>query len=86
MKLIVKGEGELLDYLYNNLDMPKKKIKQYLVHGSIYVNNNKTTKYNYRVVSGMSITIDTTNEVMDPSDNFEINNQAIDEFLSNMSE
>ena len=62
MKLIVKGEGELLDYLYNNLDMPKKKIKQYLVHGSIYVNNNKTTKYNYRVVSGMSITIDTTNK------------------------
>ena len=59
MKLIVKGEGELLDYLYNNLDMPKKKIKQYLVHGSIYVNNNKTTKYNYKLVPGMKIVIDT---------------------------
>ena len=32
MKLVVKTEGELLDYLYNNLDMPKKRIKQYLTH------------------------------------------------------
>ena len=59
MKLIVKSEGELLDYLYNNLDMPKKRIKQYLTHGSIYVNNNKTTKYNYKLVPGMNIVIDT---------------------------
>ena len=41
MKLIVEQEGELLDYLYNHLDMPKKRVKQYLTHGSIYVNNNK---------------------------------------------
>lgn len=61
MKLIVKKEGELLDYLYNNLDMPKKRIKQYLMHGSIYVNNNKTTKYNYPLVNGMTIVIDTEN-------------------------
>ena len=59
MKLVVKSEGELLDYLYNNLDMPKKRIKQYLTHGAIYVNNNKTTKYNYKVVPGMKIVIDT---------------------------
>ncbi len=59
MKLIVKTEGELLKYLEENLDMPKKRIKQYLTHGSIYVNNNRTTKYNYKLVPGMNITIDT---------------------------
>ena len=59
MKLIVNKEGELLDYLYNNLDMPKKRIKQYLTHGSIYVNNNKTTQYNYKLIKGMTIVIDT---------------------------
>ena len=57
MKLVVAKEGELLDYLYNNLDMPKKRIKQYLTHGAIYVNNNKTTKYNYRVIPGMNIIV-----------------------------
>ena len=59
MKLIVKNESELLDYLYNNLDMPKKRIKQYLTHGSIFVNNNRTTKYNYKLIPGMNIVIDT---------------------------
>ena len=59
MKLVVKTEGELLNYLYDNLDMPKKRIKQYLTHGAIYVNNNKTTKYNYKLVPGMKIVIDT---------------------------
>lgn len=62
MKLTVKKEGELLDYLYNNLDMPKKRIKQYLTHGSIFVNETKTTKYNYRVLPGMNIMIDTDNK------------------------
>lgn len=62
MKIIVKKEGELLDYLYNNLDMPKKRIKQYLTHGSIFVNETKTTKYNYRVLPGMNIMIDTDNK------------------------
>lgn len=62
MKLVVAKEGELLDYLYNNLDMPKKRIKQYLTHGAIFVNNNKTTKYNYRVIPGMTIVIDTENK------------------------
>ena len=59
MKLIVEKDGELLDYLYSHLDMPKKRIKQYLTHGSIYVNNNKTTKYNEKVVPGMNIVIAT---------------------------
>jgi len=59
MKLTVKKEGELLDYLYNNLDMPKKRIKQYLTHGAIFVNNNRTTKYNYKLIPGMTIAIDT---------------------------
>ena len=59
MKLIVNKESELLDYLYDNLDMPKRRIKQYLTHGAIYVNNNKTTQYNYKLVKGMSIVIDT---------------------------
>ena len=59
MEIIVKNDGELLDYLYNNLDIPKKRIKQYLTHGAIYVNNSRTTKYNYKVVAGMNITIDT---------------------------
>ena len=59
MKIKVEREGELLDYLYNNLDMPKKRIKQYLTHGSIFVNNNRTTKYNYKLIPGMNIVIDT---------------------------
>ena len=59
MKLVVEKEGELLDYLYNHLDMPKKRIKQYLTHGSIYLNNNKTTKYNEKVIPGMNIVIAT---------------------------
>ena len=59
MKLIVKTEGELLKYLEENLDMPKKRIKQYLTHGAIYVNNNRVKQYNYKVVPGMNITIDT---------------------------
>ena len=62
MKLIVKKDGELLDYLYNNLDMPKKRIKQYLTHGSIYVNNNRVKQYNYKVSIGMNIMIDTDNK------------------------
>ena len=61
MKLKVKENGELLSYLYDNLDMPKKKIKQYLTHGSIYVNNVKTRQYNYPLINGMEIVIDTDN-------------------------
>lgn len=59
MKLIVKKDSELLEYLYENLDMPKKRVKQYLTHGSIYVNNNRVKQYNYHLVPGMNIMIDT---------------------------
>ena len=59
MKITVKKEDTLLNYLYNNLDMPKKRVKQYLTHGSIYVDNVKVTKYDYRLIKGMNIVIDT---------------------------
>ena len=59
MKIVVKKEGELLDYLYKTIDMPKKRIKQYLTHGAIYVNNNRTTQYNYKLIKGMNIVIAT---------------------------
>lgn len=59
MKIIVKENGELLAYLYKYLDMPKKKIKSYLTHGCIYVHNVKVTKYNYPLVKGMEIILDT---------------------------
>lgn len=62
MKLKVKENGELLSYLYDNLDMPKKKIKQYLTHGSIFVNNVKIRQYNYPIINGMEIVIDTDNK------------------------
>ncbi len=62
MKLKVEKEDTLLNYLYNHLDMPKKKIKQYLQHGSIYVNNNKTTKFDKKIVPGMMIIIDTNSK------------------------
>lgn len=62
MKLSVKKESKLLEYLYENLDMPKKRIKQYLTHGSIFVNNNKITQYNYKILPGMNIVIDTANK------------------------
>ena len=61
MKIIVKKDGELLDYLVNNIDMPRKKIKEYLTHGSIIVNNTKTTKYDYKVYSGNTVIINTKN-------------------------
>ena len=62
MKLVVKYDSELLNYLYENLDMPKKRVKQYLMHKAIYINNNIVTQYNYKVVKGMNIVIDTDNK------------------------
>ena len=59
MKITVKKEDTLLNYLYDNLDMPKKRVKQYLTHGSVYVDNVKVTKYDYRLIKGMNIVIDT---------------------------
>lgn len=62
MKLIVNKHGELLEYLYENLDMPKKRVKQYLVHGSVYVGDERVTQYNYPLVAGMKITVDTNSK------------------------
>lgn len=59
MKLKVNCNDTLLNYLYNNLNMSRSKIKSYLIHGSIYVNNVKTTKYNYKIYKDMIIIIDT---------------------------
>lgn len=57
MKLIVNKDSELLQYLYENLDMPKKKIKSLLIHKNIYINNSCITQYNYKVSQGMEIII-----------------------------
>ena len=62
MKIIVNKEEQLLNYLYENLDMPKKRVKQYLTHGSIYVNNSKVTQFDYKLLPGMNIVIDTDNK------------------------
>lgn len=59
MKLEVKQNATLLKYLEENLDMPKKKIKEYLKFGSIYVDKAKTTKYDYPLYKGMIIFINT---------------------------
>ena len=62
MKIIVNKEDKLLNYLYENLDIPKKRVKQYLTHGSIYVNNSKVTQFDYKLLPGMNIVIDTDNK------------------------
>lgn len=59
MKLVVKKESTLLNYLEENLEMPKKRIKEYLKYGSIYVDGTKTTQYNYPLMIGTKIIIDT---------------------------
>ena len=58
MKIVVKKEGLLLDYLVNNLDMSRKTIKQYLQKGSIYVDGVRTTKFDYPVSINTIIKID----------------------------
>ena len=68
MRIKVKEAGELLEYLCNNLDMSRKRIKQYLEHGSIYVNNSRTTKYNYKLNIGNIITIESKNNASLPFD------------------
>ena len=68
MRIKVKEAGELLEYLCNNLDMPRKRFKKYLEHGSIYVNNSRTTKYNYKLNIGNIITIESKNNASLPFD------------------
>ena len=62
MEFIVRKDGELLDYLVNNTDLSRKNLKKYLEHGCIFVNNNSTTKYNYKVYTGNKIFIDTNSK------------------------
>ena len=62
MKLVVNKDSELLEFLYERLDMPKKRVKQYLVHGAVYVNEERVTQYNYPLVAGQKITIDTNSK------------------------
>lgn len=62
MKLVVNKDSELLEYLYEHLDIPKKRVKQYLVHGAVYVNEDRVTQYNYPLVAGMKIMIDTNSK------------------------
>ena len=62
MKFVVNKDSELLEYLYEHLDMPKKRVKQYLVHGTVYVNEDRVTQYNYPLVAGMKIMIDTNSK------------------------
>lgn len=62
MKLVVNRDSQLLEYLYEHLDMPKKRVKQYLVHGAVYVNEDRVTQYNYPLVAGMQIRIDTNSK------------------------
>lgn len=59
MKLVVREKNTLLEYLENELDLSRKKIKSYLVHGMIYIDRQKVTQYNFPLDVGMKIEIDT---------------------------
>lgn len=59
MRLKVDKEATLLKYLEDNLDVSRKKIKEYLKYGSIYVDGVKTTKYDYPLRQGDIININT---------------------------
>ena len=62
MKLVVKNESLLLDYLEKNLDMSHKNIKNYLKHGSIYVDGVRTTKFDYPLNKNSVIIINTNSK------------------------
>lgn len=54
--MTVEKESFLLDFLYQNLDCySKKKIKSFLAHGNILVEDLITTKYNMKLKPGMKI-------------------------------
>lgn len=59
MLVVAKCSGKLLEYLEENIDMPKKTIKNYLKHKSIYVDGVLTTHYDYDIHEGSKIVIDT---------------------------
>ena len=54
---IVEKKDTLLNYLYETWNLPKKKIKQYLTHGNIYVNHVRITKFDYPLEVGTEIKI-----------------------------
>jgi len=56
-RYIVEKEAFLLEYLYEVMPLAKKKVKQYLTHGSIYVDHTRTTRYDYPLQKGMVITV-----------------------------
>lgn len=60
MKKVVDKNDTLLNYLIENIDIPKNKIKSYLKHKMIYVDNTNTTKYDYPLKKGSIIYIDTS--------------------------
>lgn len=62
MEIVVKNKDTLLNYLYTNLDMSRKKIKEYLKFGSIFVDGVKTTKFDYPLREGSKVIIDTKNK------------------------
>ena len=61
MKVNVKREGLLLEYLEECSGLTRKKIKMYLKNGCIYVDGVKTTKYDYPLFIGSIVNIETKN-------------------------
>lgn len=56
--LKVKGEGELLKFLYNELKpTPRGKIKSYLEHRRVSVNGEVTTRFNLALHAGDTVKI-----------------------------
>ena len=65
MKKIVDKKDTLLNYLIENIDMPKNKIKEYLKHKSIYIDGTNTTQFDYPLEKGNVIYIDTKKKEKD---------------------
>ncbi len=59
MKIKVKYKSSLLEYLITNSNIPKKRVKEYLTHKSIYVDGVNTTKFDYPLNVNSEIIIDT---------------------------
>ena len=59
MKLVVKENALLLEYLCDNLDMSRKKIKSFLGYRLISVDGKIITKYDYPIKKDMEIIINT---------------------------
>lgn len=68
IKLIVKNDSELLEYLLKNLDGSIKSIKKKLKNGLIYVDGVKTLKYDYPLKKGSVILITSFNSNVVPFD------------------